>query len=97
MLEKFSKWKANETNMNMNVQKGSNIPTHVAIIMDGSGRWAKQKGLPRIAGHREGMKSVNKIVRKANELGIKVLTLYAFSTENWKRPKKRSRLLIAIA
>jgi undecaprenyl diphosphate synthase len=63
------------------------IPAHVAIIMDGNGRWAKQRNLPRIAGHHEGMKTVRKITRIANELGIKVLTLYAFSTENWKRPK----------
>ncbi len=65
----------------------TNVPKHIAIIMDGNGRWAKQKGLPRIVGHREGMKVIHKIVRKANELGVEVLTLYAFSTENWKRPK----------
>jgi undecaprenyl diphosphate synthase len=69
-----------------NVKKGQ-IPAHVAIIMDGNGRWAKQRNLPRIAGHHEGMKTVRKITRIANDLGIEVLTLYAFSTENWKRPK----------
>ncbi|MGN7385470.1 isoprenyl transferase [Sporosarcina sp. SAFN-015] len=63
------------------------MPDHVAIIMDGNGRWAKQRNLPRVAGHHEGMKTVRKITRFANELGIKVLTLYAFSTENWKRPR----------
>ncbi|KXH80011.1 isoprenyl transferase [Sporosarcina sp. HYO08] len=63
------------------------IPAHVAIIMDGNGRWAKQRNLPRVAGHHEGMKTVRKITRIANDIGIKVLTLYAFSTENWKRPK----------
>ncbi|MCG7337116.1 isoprenyl transferase [Sporosarcina sp. ACRSM] len=63
------------------------MPNHVAIIMDGNGRWAKQRNLPRVAGHHEGMKTVHKITRFANELGVKVLTLYAFSTENWKRPK----------
>lgn len=63
------------------------IPAHVAIIMDGNGRWAKKRNLPRIAGHHEGMKTVRKITRIASDLGIKVLTLYAFSTENWKRPK----------
>lgn len=63
------------------------IPAHVAIIMDGNGRWAKQRNLPRVAGHHEGMKKVRIITRIANDLGIKVLTLYAFSTENWKRPK----------
>ena len=67
--------------------KSRNIPAHVAIIMDGNGRWAKQRNLPRIAGHHEGMKNVRKITRIASDLGIKVLTLYAFSTENWKRPK----------
>ena len=69
------------------VVRSKPIPAHVAIIMDGNGRWAKQRNLPRIAGHHEGMKTVRKITRIANELGIKVLTLYAFSTENWKRPK----------
>lgn len=67
--------------------KSRHIPAHVAIIMDGNGRWAKKRNLPRIAGHHEGMKTVRKITRISSELGIKVLTLYAFSTENWKRPK----------
>lgn len=65
----------------------TNIPSHIAIIMDGNGRWAKRRGLPRIAGHREGTKVIKKIVKKANEIGVSILTLYAFSTENWKRPK----------
>lgn len=63
-----------------------NVPRHVAIIMDGNGRWAKQRGLPRVAGHHTGMQTVKRIVACANELGVQVLTLYAFSTENWKRP-----------
>lgn len=67
--------------------KSRQIPAHVAIIMDGNGRWAKKRNLPRVAGHHEGMKTVRKIARTANDIGIKVLTLYAFSTENWKRPK----------
>jgi len=67
--------------------KLNNIPEHIAIIMDGNGRWAKKKGLPRIAGHKEGMTVVRKIVRSAVKYDIKTLTLYAFSTENWKRPK----------
>jgi undecaprenyl diphosphate synthase len=62
------------------------IPRHVAIIMDGNGRWAKQRRLPRIMGHRTGTKSVKNIVKTARELNLEVLTLYAFSTENWKRP-----------
>lgn len=66
----------------------SNIPKHVAIIMDGNGRWAKKRFLPRTAGHQEGMKRVIEIVEVAKQLGIKCLSLYAFSTENWKRPKE---------
>lgn len=61
------------------------MPVHVAIIMDGNGRWAKQKGLPRLAGHNAGMKAMKKIVDHSDKLGIKYLTVYAFSTENWKR------------
>jgi undecaprenyl diphosphate synthase len=63
------------------------LPTHVAIIMDGNGRWAKQRHLPRVEGHRNGVESVRAIVRAAGEAGIKYLTLYAFSAENWNRPK----------
>lgn len=64
----------------------SRLPAHIAIIMDGNGRWAKAQGLPRSAGHRQGMETVREIVRFSNQLGIKCLTLFAFSTENWKRP-----------
>lgn len=63
------------------------LPTHVAIIMDGNGRWAKQRHLPRVEGHRVGAESVRVLVRVAGEVGIKYLTLYAFSVENWSRPK----------
>jgi len=66
----------------------NNIPEHVAIIMDGNGRWAKKRFLPRTAGHQEGMKRVIDIVETAEKLNIKYLSLYAFSTENWKRPKE---------
>lgn len=72
------------------------VPEHVAIIMDGNGRWAKKRGLPRIAGHREGMNTVKKIVREATRHNIKVLTLYAFSTENWKRPKSEVEFLLKL-
>src|SRR5256885_3473870 len=65
----------------------ANLPQHVAIIMDGNGRWAKQRGLPRIEGHRQGAESARTIIRSAGELGIKYLTLYAFSVENWNRPE----------
>lgn len=61
------------------------MPVHVAIIMDGNGRWAKKRGLPRLAGHNAGMKAMKKIVDHSDKLGIKYLTVYAFSTENWKR------------
>src|SRR3546814_17088901 len=61
-------------------------PRHVAIIMDGNGRWAKRRFLPRIAGHRKGVEAVRRVVEAAPALGIEVLTLYAFSSENWKRP-----------
>src|SRR6266702_3075739 len=63
------------------------LPTHVAIIMDGNGRWAKQRHLPRVEGHRHGVESVRAVVRAAGEVGVKYLTLYAFSVENWNRPK----------
>jgi undecaprenyl diphosphate synthase len=63
------------------------VPYHVAIIMDGNGRWAKKRGLPRIAGHHSGMKAVKKITIAADEIGVNILTLYAFSTENWSRPR----------
>ncbi|NQT81367.1 MAG: isoprenyl transferase [Candidatus Aminicenantes bacterium] len=66
----------------------SRLPRHVAVIMDGNGRWAKKRKLPRIEGHRTGAKSVREIVETCARLGIKFLTLYAFSKENWKRPKK---------
>ena len=67
--------------------KSNKLPKHVAIIMDGNGRWAKQKGLLRAIGHENGTKSVRETVETSAELGIKNLTLYAFSTENWNRPK----------
>jgi len=65
----------------------NNLPAHIVIIMDGNGRWAKKKNLDRISGHREGMKSVRAVVKGAKELGVKHITLYAFSAQNWKRPK----------
>ena len=73
-----------------------NMPEHVAIIMDGNGRWASKKGLPRIAGHKEGVDAVQKIVRAAVKYNINILTLYAFSTENWKRPKAEVEFLLRL-
>ncbi|WP_380878768.1 isoprenyl transferase [Sphingomonas sp. DBB INV C78] len=67
---------------------GAGIPRHVAIIMDGNGRWAKARHLPRVAGHRKGAEAVRATIRAAGELGIEVLTLYAFSSENWRRPEE---------
>jgi undecaprenyl diphosphate synthase len=69
------------------ILKKGNLPKHIAIIMDGNGRWAKRRGLPRTAGHRAGVRTVKKIVGAAGELGIPILTLFTFSRENWKRPK----------
>ena len=70
------------------------MPGHIAIIMDGNGRWARMRGLPRIAGHREGIKSVREIVTFCREVGIEVLTIYAFSAENWKRPELEVKALM---
>jgi undecaprenyl diphosphate synthase len=72
------------------------IPRHIAIIMDGNGRWAKKRGMPRISGHAEGVESVRDIVSACGELGIRYLTLYAFSTENWNRPKEEVSLLMRL-
>lgn len=72
------------------------VPAHVAIIMDGNGRWAKKRFLPRIAGHKQGMETVRTITRAANDLGVKVLTLYAFSTENWGRPEQEVSYLMSL-
>lgn len=70
-----------------NIDK-NNLPEHIAIIMDGNGRWAKKKGNQRIFGHKNGVKAVREVVEGAGEIGVKYLTLYAFSTENWNRPKQ---------
>ena len=72
----------------------SRIPAHIAIIMDGNGRWAKAKGLPRTAGHVEGVETVKKITEEATRLGVKYLTLYTFSTENWNRPVEEIEALM---
>jgi len=76
--------------------RGQSLPRHVAIIMDGNGRWATQRGLPRVAGHHEGVKAVRRIVRAAAGLGLEYLTLYAFSTENWSRPKPEVATLMRL-
>ena len=73
-----------------------NIPRHIACIMDGNGRWAKSKGLPRVAGHREGVVSVREITEACAELGVEYLTLYTFSTENWQRPRAEVSALMEL-
>ncbi len=81
------------------VQKGSlpeRLPRHVAIIMDGNGRWARMRGLPRSAGHRAGVEAVRRTVRAADALGIEVLTLYSFSSENWSRPRSEISYLFSL-
>jgi undecaprenyl diphosphate synthase len=72
------------------------VPRHVAIIMDGNGRWAKKRGLPRSAGHRQGTENLRTIIRAAVEFNVQILTIYAFSTENWNRPRREVQLLMRI-
>ena len=79
----FKKNKDTSVNIDLDMRK---IPQHIAIIMDGNGRWAKEHNLPRALGHKAGVEAIRKIVKECNKLGVKYLTLYAFSTENWNRP-----------
>lgn len=92
----FSKlFKTNSENETEEVDLDENkIPNHIAIIMDGNGRWAQKRHLPRVAGHKQGMENVKEITKAASNLGVKVLTLYAFSTENWKRPESEVSFLM---
>ena len=78
------------------LKKSGEIPNHIAIIMDGNGRWAKKRGLPRVAGHKRGVDTVKEIVEACAEIGVKYLTLYTFSTENWKRPKEEVSTLMRL-
>ena len=71
------------------------VPHHIAVIMDGNGRWAKKKKLPRIIGHRQGAKRVKEILREAKKIGVKVLTIFAFSTENWDRPREEVKFIFS--
>ncbi|MFC3040327.1 isoprenyl transferase [Virgibacillus xinjiangensis] len=95
MSMKLPFFKKKQTEQSDEQDPGS-TPDHVAIIMDGNGRWAKKRGLPRIAGHREGVKAINRVVRAAAQSHVKVLTLYAFSTENWKRPASEVDFLMKL-
>lgn len=78
------------------LKKSGEIPNHIAIIMDGNGRWAKKRGLPRVAGHKRGVDTVREIVEACSQIGVKYLTLYTFSTENWKRPKDEVSTLMRL-
>ena len=90
----FNFFKKNRLEEKIEEKKLEKIPTHVAIIMDGNGRWAKKRNMPRVKGHYEGMQTVKKITKYASKLGIQYLTLYAFSTENWARPKEEVSYLM---
>lgn len=89
----FSKDENNPTTVSLDPHK---IPAHIAIIMDGNGRWAQARHLPRVAGHKQGMQTVKKITIAASDLGVKALSLYAFSTENWKRPSSEVNYLMQL-
>ncbi len=80
----------------MSTPAGDRIPQHIAVIMDGNGRWARQRGLPRLAGHRAGTENIRAIVTEADKVGVRYLTLYAFSTENWNRPSPEVQGLMQI-
>lgn len=88
--------KADRTKHSPGPRDQGNLPVHIAIIMDGNGRWAKRRGLPRLAGHRAGVRAVKKIVTACGEIGIKFLTIYAFSVENWMRPRAEVRGLMRL-
>lgn len=94
----WKKWftKKNDKNNTYDLVKSERLPEHIAIIMDGNGRWAKRKGLPRTLGHRAGVESLRNIVTTAVNMKLKVLTTYAFSTENWKRPTDEVNLLMRL-
>lgn len=96
MIKLFQSWWKKRNIISPAELSEGNIPKHIAIIMDGNGRWARRLGLPRIVGHRNGMKAVKKATITADELGISILTLYAFSTENWKRPKEEVDFLMSL-
>ena len=83
-----------ETTKLMALVRKKPLPVHVAIIMDGNGRWAKKRGLHRVAGHRQGVETLRDVIKTSDDLGIKHLTIFAFSTENWKRPVSEVNALI---
>jgi undecaprenyl diphosphate synthase len=80
----------------LSVPDAKDIPRHIAVIMDGNGRWAKQRMLPRVAGHKRGVESVRSVVRRCIEHGVEFLTLFAFSSENWRRPPDEVKFLMQL-
>lgn len=93
MLNFFNSKQSNKNDSKISIDL-DNIPNHIAIIMDGNGRWAKEKRLPRTMGHKAGVEVIREIVKECSNLGVKYLTLYAFSTENWVRPKEEVSALM---
>ena len=93
MLKIFKKDKDNNEEIQLDFNK---IPKHIAIIMDGNGRWAKKRKLPRTMGHKAGVETIRRILKEADRLGVEYMTLYAFSTENWKRPKEEVDALMKL-
>lgn len=91
-----SVWNSMVSNVLDAIKLDGRIPAHVAVIMDGNGRWARERGLPRHRGHLEGMKSVREVIEGAIEVGVPVLTLFAFSQENWNRPRREVAALMAL-
>ncbi|USB32063.1 isoprenyl transferase [Paenibacillus sp. YPG26] len=96
MIKVFQSWWKKEQKQTLPSLSQDNVPSHIAIIMDGNGRWANRRGLPRIVGHQNGMKAVKRAAIAADEIGVKYLTMYAFSTENWKRPKDEVDFLMRL-
>lgn len=96
MIKRVQAWLSRKDRQQPVEISPDNIPHHVAVIMDGNGRWAKRRGLPRVVGHQNGMKAVKRATIAADELGIKILTMYAFSTENWIRPKEEVDYLMRL-
>lgn len=97
MLEHLArKWGRKEKSAPAELDLSGHIPQHVAVIMDGNGRWANMRNLPRVAGHRSGMKAVKDVVKAADEIGVRYMTMYAFSTENWKRPQDEVDFLMKL-
>lgn len=96
MLNFFSSKKSNQNYTNEGNVDLKNIPKHIAIIMDGNGRWAKERRLPRTMGHKAGVEAIREIVKECSNIGVKYLTLYAFSTENWVRPKDEVSALMSL-